>query len=778
MVKTDRAGSQAQNRAAMALQVKFKQGFTLHQQGKLADAERIYGEVLQKQPNHFDALQLLGVIALQTRRLERAVELIQKAIGVNAKVAAAHSNLGFALKELKRPGDALVSYDKAIALKPDLAEAHYNRGGALQELNRSADALESYDKAIALKANYAQAYNNRGNTLMDLKRSADALASYDKAIALRSNFAEAYNNRGNALRALKRPADALASYDKAIALKPDYAHAYNNRGNTLTDLNRELDALASYDSAIALKPDFAEAHNNRGGALQYLNRSAEALASYDTAIALKPDFAEAYSNRGRALRALKRPADALASYDKAIALKPDLAEAEGPRLLTKTHLCDWSNFDAECRHLILSVRNENVVTQPFTFLNISSSPSDQLQFAKLWITHKYPPFERPIWQGDRFDHDRVRVSYLSANFHEHPVSLLAVGMFEYHDKSRFDVTAISLGPDNNSEMRQRLKASFERFINANRYSDEQIANLIRSMEVDILVDLMGFTEGGRTSICARRPAPIQVNYLGYPGTMGAQYIDYIIADHTVISENQHAFYSEKVVSLPNSYQPNDRQRQNADKMFTRAEMGLPLEGFVFCCFNNNYKILPDIFDVWIRILKQVVGSVLWLSRSNATASTNLRNEAVARGVSAERLIFARRMPLLSEHLARYKCADLFIDTLPYNAHTTASDALWAGLPVVTCLGETFAGRVAASLLKAVNLPGLITTTLEDYERLAIELATNPEKLARIRRMLSENRLTTPLFNTKMYTKHIEAAYNEMYERHQSGLAPDRIIIQN
>jgi predicted O-linked N-acetylglucosamine transferase (SPINDLY family) len=268
-----------------------------------------------------------------------------------------------------------------------------------------------------------------------------------------------------------------------------------------------------------------------------------------------------------------------------------------------------------------------------------------------------------------------------------------------------------------------------------------------------------------------------VNYLGYPGTMGAQYIDYIIADRTVISEKEHEFYSEKIVSLPNSYQPNDRKRHNADKVFTRAEMGLPQEGFVFCCFNNNYKILPDIFDVWIRMLKQVVGSVLWLSRSNATASTNLRNEAVARGVSAERLIFAKRMPLLSEHLARYKCADLFIDTLPYNAHTTASDALWAGLPVVTCLGETFAGRVAASLLKAVHLPELITTTLEDYERLAIQLATNPEKLARIKRMLAENRLTTPLFNTKMYTKHIEAAYNEMYERHQSGLAPDCIIIQ-
>ena len=675
--------------------------------------------------------------------LERAVELISKAIGLNTKVAAAHHSLGITLQHLKRPVDALASYDKAIALKPDFAEAHFNRGLGLADLKRSADALASYDKAIALKPDYVEAHNNRGNALMDLKR----------------------------------PVDALASYDKAIALKPDFAEAYYNRGVALKELKRSADALASYDKAIALKPDFAEAYNNRGVALKDLKRSADALASYDKAIALKPDFAEAYNNRGVALKDLKRPVDALASYDRAIALKPDLAEVEGLRLLTKMQLCDWSNFDAECRHLILSVRNGNVITQPFTFLNFSSSPGDQFQCAKLWITNKYPPFDKPIWQGDRYDHDRIRVAYLSADFGEHAVSLLAAGMFECHDKSRFDVTAISLGPDDNSKMRQRLKASFEHFIDANTYSDDQIANLIRSMEVDILVDLMGFTGDSRTSICARRSAPIQVNYLGYPGTMGAQYIDYIIADRIVISENQHEFYSEKIVFLPNSYQPNDRERHIADRIFTRAEVGLPQEGFVFCCFNNNYKILPDIFDIWMRILKQVVGSVLWILEDNATASTNLRKEAVARGVSAERLIFAKRVPP-SDHLARHRLADLFLDTLPYNAHTTASDALWAGLPVLTCLGETFAGRVAASLLNAIRLPELITTTLEDYERLAIELATNPEKLARIKRTLADNRLTTPLFDTKLFTRHIEAAYSAMYERHKVGLAPDHIVVQN
>ena len=440
------------------------------------------------------------------------------------------------------------------------------------------------------------------------------------------------------------------------------------------------------------------------------------------------------------------------------------------------HLCDWSNFDAECTHLISSVRDGKVITEPFSFLAIPSSPDDQLQCAKLWIAEKYPPSQKPIWRGEQYRHDRIRIAYVSADFREHPVSHLIAGMFECHDKSRFDVTAISLGPDDNSEMRQRLKASFERFIDAKTYSDDQIANLAKTLEIDILIDLMGFTADSRTGIFARQSAAIQVNYLGYAGTMGASYINYIIADQIVIPDESRKFYSEKIAVLPNTYQVSDRKRFISDKAFTRSDVGLPPQGFVFCCFNNNYKITPHVFDRWIRILKQVEGSVLWLSEPNASATSNLKKEAVARGISSERLVFAERMPLLAEHLARLKLADLFLDTLPYNAHTTASDALWAGLPMLTCLGETYAGRVAASLLNAIRLPELITTTPEAYEQMAIDLATHPEKLAAVKNKLAENRLTTPLFDTKLFTKHIEAAYTMMYERHQAGLAPDHIKI--
>ncbi len=454
---------------------------------------------------------------------------------------------------------------------------------------------------------------------------------------------------------------------------------------------------------------------------------------------------------------------------------PDLTGVEGDRLHAKMRLCEWNNFDSECAHLIASVRNGNINTTPFVFLTITSSAAEQLECAKLWVKNKLSLSDTPIWQGERYDHKRSRVAYLSADFHQHATSFLMAGLFECHDRSIFETTAISWGPDDNSAMRTRLEASIDRFIDAQSYSDEQIADLVRSLEIDLVVDLKGFTQDLRTSIFARRPAPVQINYLGYPGTMGADYIDYIMADRIVIPEDQRAFYAEKIAYLPDSYQVNDGKRLIADRAFTRSEVGLPPTGFVFCCFNNNYKITPGMFDCWMRMLKQVEGSVLWLLEDNVRAASNLRKEAVARGVNAERLIFAKRMPL-ADHLARHRLADLFLDTLPCNAHTTASDALWAGLPVLTCLGETFAGRVAASLLNAIGLPELITPTLQAYERMAIELATQPEKLAMIKLKLTESRLTAPLFDTKRFTTHIEAAYTAMYERQQAGLPPDHIIV--
>ena len=736
----------------------------------------MFGKAIRVDPNVADVHNNRGAALKELRRLDEAVASYDRAIALKPDFTEAYYNRGNALSDLKRLDEALASYDKAIALKPDHVGAHYNRGIALKELERCDEALASFDKAISLNPSYADAYNNRGIALNELKRFDEALASYDRAVSLNPGYADAHNNRGAALKELRRLDEAVTSLDRAIALKPDYAEAYNNRGNVLTELNRLDEALGSYNKAISLNPHYADAYNNRGVTLKELRRLDDAVASYDQAIALNPGRAAAYNNRGYALKELKRLDEALASYDKASSLDPDAAGLEGMRLHTRMLICDWTNFDAECANLTSSVKNRKATTQPWVFAGISSSPEDQLQCARSWVAEKFPPSQKTIWQGEKYRHDRIRVAYVSADFHQHATSYLMAGMFECHDKSKFEVAAISIGPQDNSEMRQRLKRSFGTFIDAVTLSDDEVASKIREREIDLLIDLKGFTQDARTNIFARRPAPVQVSYLGYPGTMGANYIDYIIADHTVISDEDRKFYSEKIAVLPDSYQVNDRSRVISDKAFSRSDCGLPSQGFVFCCFNNNYKITPHMFDRWIRILVQVDGSVLWLLHDNASAASNLRSAAAARGVSADRLVFAERLPL-PEHLARHRLADLFLDTLPCNAHTTASDALWAGLPVLTCLGETFAGRVAASLLKAIGLPELIATP-EAYEQMAIDLAKHPEKLAVIKRKLAANRPTTPLFDTTAFTGHIEAAYTKMYERHQAGLTPDHIVVPN
>ena len=591
------------------------------------------------------------------------------------------------------------------------------------------------------------------------------------------DLAEAWLGRGNVLNKLKRREQAFGTYHKALALKPDLAGAWLGHGNVFYERGRYEEAFAAYDKTLALNPDLAGAWLGRGNVFFKIERYDKALDAYDRALALKPDLAEAWLGRGNVFLDLKRYDEAFSAYDKALSLEPNLASLEGCRLDTKMHLCDWRFFDAECAHLNLSIRDGNRNATPFTLLATSSSPDDQLHCAKLWIAEKYPASGTPVWQGQRFNHDRIRVAYVSADFRQHATSYLIAGVFEYHDKSRFETVAISLGPDDNSKIRKRLETAIERFIDVSAYSDDQIANLIATLEIDILIDLMGFTKMARTGVFAKCPAPIQINYLGYPGTMGADYIHYIIADRIVIPENVNEFYAEKIVHLPNSYQATDRDWLISDKIIARADVGLPQKGFVFCCFNNAYKILPHLFDRWMRILRQVDGSVLWLLTDNATARDNLRKAAEARGVNSERLIFANSMPQ-GDHLARHQQADLFLDTLPYNAHTTASDALWMGLPVLTLIGETFAGRVAASLLTAIHLPELITTTPEAYERMAVELARDPKKLAVVKRKLGENRLTTPLFDTKLFTKHIEAAYTAIYQRHQADLLPDHIFISN
>jgi protein O-GlcNAc transferase len=563
---------------------------------------------------------------------------------------------------------------------------------------------------------------------------------------------------------------AVQLIGRALKVDPKFPSAHSNLGVALRDLNRHEEALASYDRALALLPDYAEAQNNRGNALHDLKRHEEALASFDRALALKPDYADALNNRSNVLHDLKRHDEAAKALEQLLGAKPDFDYARGKRLSQQLHCCDWQGYAGNVELIVSAVAAGKRAASPFIFLSVSGSAGNQLQCARIFNQDKYPAVMPALWQGVRYEHDRIRIAYLSADFRNHATAYLMAGLFEAHDKARFETTALSFGPDIKDEMRTRLDDSFARFIDVRDKSDHGTALLLRELEIDIAVDLKGYTQDCRPGILAFRPAPIQINYLGYPGTMGAHDIDYIIADRIVIPEDQHSHYAEKVVSLPDSYQPNDRKRRISEHTPTRVEAGLPETGFVFCSFNYNYKIVPPVFEVWMRLLHAVEGSVLWLLADNPAAVRNLQREAKNRGIAPARLVFAPRMKA-DDHLARHRLADLFLDTLPINAHTTASDALWVGLPVVTCLGSAFAGRVAASLLNAVGLPELIGSDLADYEAVALELARNTDMLAAIRARLAQNRATSPLFDTDRYRRHIESAYETMWQRYQRGEPP-------
>ncbi|HSS69695.1 MAG TPA: tetratricopeptide repeat protein [Casimicrobiaceae bacterium] len=738
--------------------------------GDLVAAERLCRLVLGARPDDFDALHLSAMVAAGRGRLEEADRLLSRALSAHAGSAEAYANHGNVQSSRGLLTQALASYDRALQMKPEFPAALNARGIVLQRLRRSSEALASHELALKLRPDFVAALNNRGTALKDLGRFDEAFESYDRALALKPDFLEALNNRGSALKDVGRLEDALESYDRVLALNPNLAAAHYNRGAVLSALKRHDEALASYDRALALKRDFPEALNNRGAALAALRRHQEALASYDRALLLMPAFSEALNNRGVALSHLGRNVPASRDLERALKLNPQLPFARGTLLHAKMHSCDWQAYEVESSRVVADVRAGKPAIEPFMFLAVSDSAEDQLRCSQTWVNEQCPPSPGASWTGKRYRHDRIRLAYASSSFHRHPLGYLMAGLFEQHDRNRFETIAISSGPDDRSAMRARLKAAFERFIDVRQQSDREVVQLMRELEIDIAVDRNGFYTGARPGIFALRAAPIQVSYLAYPGTMGADFIDYIVADEVVIPPEHHAWYAEKVVYLPDSYFVNDSTRKIADRTPSRADLGLPERGFVFCCFNNNYKTTPQVFDVWMLLLREVEGSVLWLLEGNAAAQSNLRRKATARRVHPDRLIFAPRLAH-EDHLARHRRADLFLDTLPCNAHTTASDALWAGLPVLTCIGTTFAGRVAASLLRAIGLPELVTDSLDEYLALALRLAGDPARLGEIKQKLLAHRTSWPLFDTDRFRRNIEAAYIEMWERHQRGEPP-------
>jgi protein O-GlcNAc transferase len=542
----------------------------------------------------------------------------------------------------------------------------------------------------------------------------------------------------------------------------------------LNSLHQHEPARSSLLRALELEPDSAEAHSNLGVVLTSLKEHQGALAHVDRALALQPDSPQALHNRGQVLALLHRYEEAAQAYARLLAVAPEHEHAASNLLWARLCACNWTDYGDQLARLHDAVAAGKSVIEPWAFLALSDNAAMQLTCARTYAA-RFPAPASKLCDGGQRSHDKIRVAYLSADFHDHATSYLMAELFEKHDTRRFSFTAISFGPASGGAMRERLARSFGAFIDVRDKSDLEAARLIRDLEIDIAVDLKGYTTDARPGILAHRPAPIQVNYLGYPGTLGADCIDYLIADRRLIPPDHHLCYSEKIVYMPDSSQVNDSQRRIGGQPISRLDAGLPQQGFVFCCFNNNYKIGPPMFQVWMNLLRRVPGSVLWLLEDNPAAVRNLRSAAKRQGIAPERLVFAPRIPL-EAHLARHALADLFLDTLPCNAHTTASDSLWAGLPVLTCLGSTFAGRVAASLLDTVGLPELVAADLDGYEAMALALATQADRLAQVRDRLAVAHGTSPLFDSGRFARHLESAYASMWERQQLGLPPTSFAV--
>jgi predicted O-linked N-acetylglucosamine transferase (SPINDLY family) len=780
----------------------FTDAFQLHAAGRLAEAEAAYRALLAVTPDDTRVMHNFGLLCAQRGNLEEGLSLIRRAIALKPDFAEAHFSAGNTLFALDRLEDAAQSFASAAEFAPRHVEAILNLGSVLQELRRYDEALAACERALAVAPDHPGALNNRGNTLRLMGRPDEALADFDRAIAHAPDYALAHFNRASVLDALGRTDDALAACRRALSLAPRHAPAHHLHGTILLARDRHAEALAAFDLALGLQPAMIEAlhgrtralldltrweealansaealardpgsavaHNNRGAALLKFRRYDEARAALDRAIEIEPNSADGYFNRSGLYYQQNRLDEALADADAAVQRRPDFAEAVAFRFNLAAHLCDWQGRTEEIDKIVQFCRHGRKL-EVFPLMYATDDPQLHLMAARRVAVPVKPPLARTAVIARK----RLRVAYISADFRDHPVSHQAAELFESHDRGRVELYGISLWPASESPVRQRLKKAFVQFVDAHERSDIDIARRLADMQIDIAVDLGGYTDRARPEVLAYRPAPVTVSYLGYPGTLGTAFIDYIMADGRTIPPEDDRYYAEKVVRLPGCFMPRDATTCAAPAVPARAEERLPQQGFVFADFNKTDKITPEVFDLWMGILKAVPQSVLWLNVQNATARRHLRAEAQSRQVDPERLVFAERTAQRADHLARLALADLFLDTLPYNAHATASDFLCQGVPVLTCAGRTFASRVSASLLEAAGVPELVAPSLTEYEAAALELVRDRPKLAALRDRLVRARDAR---DSRVLARNIETAYFTMWERRLRGLPPESFTV--
>ena len=790
------------------LQMMLQQALQSFQSGNYERADSILVKIIKADSKNLPALHVLGLIKASQKKYQEAADLLSRAARLNPNEPSIQYNLaksladcgsfresiphhkkavelmpnnpeallnyGIALSALKNFEESLQIFDRAITLQPRYAEAALNRGLTLKELNRSEEALISFNNAISLNPESHESWFNKGSILNDIKRYDQAIEAFEEAILLNPDHYQTWFNKGIALEKVLMLDQAISAYDQALKLNSECYDAWLNKGVTLHELKRYSEAIDAYERVIKYKPENFLAWFNKGVSFRALGNFDQALISYEKSTELNPDYLDSWINKGIIFQELKRYDEAVSSYQYVLELSPDVDWIRGDLLHIKMKMCSWKSFEKDANYLIDGVRSNKKITHPFPFLSLVDDGNLQRQCAEIYCQTQFP-FNLKLGPITKLEKNKkIRVGYFSGDLRNHPVSFLTAELFELHDKNQFEIIAFSCGVNDHSPMRHRLSQAFDQFFDVSERSDEDIAQLARNEGIDIAVDLGGYTAENRPGVFAYRSAPIQVGYIGYLGTLGANYVDYLLADKTIIPPGAEKYYSEKIAFLP-SYQANDSYRKIPEHTLTRESLGLPKSAFVYACFNSNAKISPSTFDGWMRILKGAENSVLFLYAENMWAADNLKKEAEARGVSRHRLIFGEHLSS-DQYLARYRACDLFLDTHPYNAGTTASDALWAGLPVLTLIGQSFPSRVAASILSAIGLDELVTQSQGEYEAKAIELARHPETIVEIRKKLADNIFSTMLFDTSRFTKSIEAIYLEMYYRHHADLEPDHINI--
>jgi len=745
-------------------------------EGNFSEADRLASQVLLTNPNTPEGLLIRGVVAGCEGRYVDAEILLKQAAKLERNSKDIFFNLAKSLSEQDKDDEAIEWHRKAIALDERHQSSWLNYGRSLYKLGLLDKAMIAFDHCLKLNPNFAEAYVNKANCLQERNLSKEALNLSEKAICLNPQLFEAWNSKGVSLSKLGYFDEAVKNFNEALSLFPNYADAWSNLGNVLGSLSKFEEALKALDRSVNLRPNYAEAWNNRGLVIQALGAYQQALDSFDRAIKLKFNYPEAWRNRAIPLNSLRLYDEAIFSYKRALELNPHLDFCLGDLMHTQMKICDWSDFETRIDALKKGITEGQKVSSPFAILGLFDSPELQKNSAEIYVEERLKKTGQLGEILKKSAKEKIRVGYFSMDFREHPVSYLIADLIELHNRNKFEIYGFSFGANTRDSLRQRLEKSFDKFFDVRDQSEIDIARLSRQLEVDIAIDLGGHTQDSRPRIFIEQAAPIQIGFLGYPGTFGSACMDYFVGDRVAVTERNLQYFSEKIIFLPNSFQVNPSYRKIADVVRTKESYGLPKDSFVFCCFNNPWKITPQVFKSWMEILRRVPNSVLWLTQNNSGIEKNLRDFAADNGIESARLIFTQRVKDISDHYRRYLAADLFLDTYPFGAHTTASDALWAGLPVLTLQGQSFAARVASSLLTNINIPELITCSKEEYCLLAIELALNPAKLALIRAKLARNRSCTPLFNVELYVRQLESAYQVAYDRYCSGLKPEHMYI--